>query len=588
MENSEIAAAFRRMGLLLQIQGANPFRVRAYENAAHTVDDATEPMAKLLERGEDLTTLEGIGKEMALNIKELVETGLLGKLEQLGAEIPLSLIDIVALPGVGPKKAKRLWQELGITEVAALGAAAQAGEISKLSGFGTKSERQILAGIERQQRYASRLRLDEVDRQAMPLLEYLRAVPGVRKVEVAGSYRRRRETVGDLDVLAVAAKPDALMKAFAEYPKVKSVEKSGDTRATVILDSGFQVDLRVVPSKSFGAALVYFTGSKAHNIKLRQRAIDRGTRLSEYGVFDVSKLDEGEAEGDPWAGKYLAGSTEKSVYRSVELPWIPPELREDRGEIKAAEAGELPKLLVEKDLRGDLQTHSTWSDGKNSIEEMVVAALERGYEYLAITDHSPLLAMTGGLNATKLRQQWAQIETVQQRHPEIRILRGQEVDILEDGTLDMDDETLSELDIVLVAIHSNFDLPMTAQTERVVKALSHPAVHIWAHPLARRFGKRDEIKIDLDAALHCALEHGVAVEHNALPQRLDLRDVHLLKARELGLKIAIGTDAHAVDQLDLIHYGVEQARRAWLTKKDVLNAMTLPQLEKWLHRGHPS
>jgi DNA polymerase (family 10) len=362
------------------------------------------------------------------------------------------------------------------------------------------------------------------------------------------------------------------------------VEKSGDTRATVILESGFQVDLRVVPSKSWGAALVYFTGSKAHNIKLRQRAIDRGARLSEYGVFDVSSLEEGKGDGDPWAGKYLAGSTEQSVYGSVDLPWIAPELREDRGEIKAAEAGELPKLLTAKDLRGDLQTHSTWSDGKNSIEEMAIAAAAKGYEYLAITDHSPLLAMTGGLNRTKLEQQWAQIDTVQQRHPEIRILRGQEVDILEDGSLDMDDATLEELDIVLVAIHSNFDLPMAAQSERVVKALSHPAVHIWAHPLARRFGKRDEIKIDLDQALHCALEHGVAVEHNALPQRLDLRDVHLLKARELGLKISIGTDAHSVDQLDLIHYGVEQARRAWLTKKDVLNTMPLSRLLQWLGR----
>ncbi|MCP4202264.1 MAG: DNA polymerase/3'-5' exonuclease PolX [bacterium] len=585
MENSEIAAVFRRMGLLLQIQGANPFRVRAYENAAHTVDDATEPMAKLIERGDDLTALEGIGKEMALNIEELVATGRLTKLDQLGSEIPLSLIDIVALPGVGPKKAKRLWQELGIVEVDALGKAAKAGEIAKLAGFGVKSEQQILAGIERRKRYTNRLSLAEVDRQAAPLLEYLRAVPGVRKVEVAGSYRRRRETVGDLDVLAVASRPTELVEAFGAYSKVESVEKAGDTRSTVILESGFQVDLRVVPTKSWGAALVYFTGSKAHNIKLRQRAIERGMRLSEYGVFDESNLEESEEAADPWAGEYFAGKTEKSVYSSLELPWIPPELREDRGEIKAARAGKLPRLLTEKDLRGDLQTHSTWSDGRNSIEEMVLAAIAKGYEYIAITDHSPFLAMTGGLNSRKLRQQWAQIETVQQRYPEIRILRGLEVDILEDGTLDMDDETLDELDIVLVAIHSSFDLPASVQTERVLKALSHPAAHIWAHPLARRLGKRDEIKIDLDQALHCAREHGVAVEDNAHPQRLDLRDVHLLKARELGLRVAIGTDAHAVDQLDLIHYGVEQARRAWLTKKDVLNTLPLSRLLKRLGSG---
>ncbi|MFQ5526456.1 MAG: DNA polymerase/3'-5' exonuclease PolX [Thermoanaerobaculia bacterium] len=584
MDNAEIASVFRRIGLLLQIQGANPFRVRAYENAAHTVDDAVEPMAKLVERGDDLTALDGIGKEMAANIRELVETGSLGKLEQLGSEIPISLIDIVALPGVGPKKAKRLWQEMGITEVNALAEAALAGEISKLSGFGVKSEQQILAGIERQRRYANRLSLAQVDTQATPLLEYLREISGVRKLEVAGSYRRRRETIGDLDILAVASKPERLVRGFGEYPLVASIEKAGDTRATVILESGFQVDLRVVPAKSWGAALVYFTGSKAHNIKLRQRAIERGMRLSEYGVFDETGLDEGEGEGDPWAGEYVAGKSERTVYSSVQLPWVPPELREDRGEVKAAASKRLPKLIREQDLRGDLQTHSNWSDGKNSIEEMVVAAKARGYEYLAVTDHSPLLAMTGGLDRHKLKQQWAQIEAVQDRHPEVRILKGMEVDILENGSLDMDEQSLEELDLVLVAIHSSFDLSTADQTARVLKALSHPRAHIWAHPLARRMGKRDEIKIDLDAALHCAVENGVAVEHNAHPQRLDLRDVHLLKARELGLDVAIGTDAHAVDQLDLIHYGVEQARRAWLTKKDVLNAMPLKPLLKWLDK----
>ncbi len=582
MDNPEIASVLRRMGLLLQIQGANPFRVRAYENAAHTVDAATEPMAKLVERGADLTVLDGIGKEMAASIAELVTSGSLAKLEELGNEIPVSLVDVVALPGVGPKKARRLWEELGIRDVTALAEAALAGEISRLRGFGARSEQQILAAIERRRKFASRLPLAEVDRLAEPLLAYLRKVPGVRRVEAAGSYRRRRETVGDLDVLAVASKPERLIRAFGEYSRVESLEKAGNTRATVILQSGFQVDLRVVPAKSWGAALVYFTGSKAHNIKLRQRALEHGMRLSEYGVFDESALEEGAGDGDRWSGDYVAGKTEKAVYAALELPWITPELREDRGEIDAAQAKKLPRLVAEKDLRGDLHSHSTWSDGKSSIEEMARAARAKGYEYLAVTDHSPLLAVANGLDRHRLVRQWAEIDAVQARQPEIRILKGLEVDILEDGSLDMDDETLAELDIVLVSIHSHFDLPASAQTERVIKALSHPATRIWAHPLARRFGKRDEIRLDLDAVLHCALEKGVAIEHNALPQRLDLKEVHLLKARELGLMVSIGTDAHAVDQLDLVPYGVEQARRAWLTRKNVLNAMPLARLSRWL------
>lgn len=369
------------------------------------------------------------------------------------------------------------------------------------------------------------------------------------------------------------------MERFLAYPDIADVEMSGDTRASVRLDSGVDVDLRVVEERSYGAALVYFTGNKGHNIKLRERGQERGLRISEYGVFEESGDEE---EGDPWAGKWVAGKSEEDVYAQVDLPWMPPEMREDRGEIAAAIEGELPEPITLDDMRGDLQMHSTWSDGKNSVEEMLTACAERGYEYFALTDHSKSLAMTGGMDAEKIRRQWQEIEEVQARHPEIRLLRSQEVDILVDGSLDQDEDVLEELDIVVISVHSRFELPAAQQTARILEAVQHPQVNILAHPTGRIINRRPPFEFDLEEVLAACVEHNVAVELNAHPERLDLKDTHLIRAKELGAKIVISTDSHRASELALMRYGIDQARRAWLTKRDVLNTRSLKQFLKAL------
>ena len=581
MENLEIAKVLSQMADLLEIQDANPFRVRAYRNAARLVDGHAMPMRKLVEES-DLTELPGIGKEMARHIHELIETASLSALDELAEKIPRSLIDVMELPGVGPKKAKKLWKELDIETVDELEQRAENGEVAALDGFGEKSQQKILAGIQQFRHHRSRFKLVEADLLVTPLLEYLQESPEVDRLEVAGSYRRRVETVGDIDLLAIASNAEAVMDRFTSYPKITQVQMSGSTRGRVSLQSGLEVDLRILTEPSYGAALVYFTGSKEHNIKLRKRAIERGLRLSEYGVFRGEDDDqEDSGEKDPWAGEQVAGRTEEEVYATVDLPWIAPELREDRGEVEAAAKGDLPVLVELADMKGDLQMHSTWSDGKNSIEEMVAACAARGYEYMALTDHSKALAMTGGLDAKRVREQWEEIEEVQALHPEIRILRSQEVDILADGTLDQEDDVLEELDLVVISVHSRFDLPAAEQTARILVALQHPQVDILAHPTGRLINRRPPFELQIDEVLHCAKENGVVVELNAHPERLDLKDTHLVLARELGLKTAISTDAHRARDLDLMHYGVEQARRAWLSKADVVNALPL---EEFLHQ----
>ena len=582
MDNHQIARTLREMADLLQIQEANPFRVRAYQNAAHTVDDQATPLEKMLADGADLTKLPGIGKEMASHIAELVETGGLKALEELGTAVPRSLIDVMRLPGVGPKKAKKLWQEIGATTVEEIEIAASTGRIAELDGFGARSQEKILEGIERMRRQSGRFRLGDADREIEPIVEALSAMKQVRKLDVAGSYRRRKETVGDIDLLAVSTKAEPVIEAFVSHPSVAVVDMAGETRASIVLGSGLQVDLRVLPPESYGAGLVYFTGSKEHNIKLRQRGVERGLKISEYGVFRVSEDDEPD---DPRSGDLVGGRTEKQVYAAVDLPWIRPELREDRGEIEAAVAGGLPKVIESEDLKGDLQMHTTWSDGKASIEEMVAACEARGYSYLAITDHSKALAMAGGLDATGLKAQWKEIEKVQERHPKLRILKSMEVDILGDGRLDLEEEMLAQLDLVVVAIHSRFGMSFEQQTARLVKALQHPAVNVLAHPTGRKINRRAAYGFDLDEVFGCAKENGVALELNAHPARLDLRDTHLMLAREMGVKIVINTDAHSVEDLDLMHYGVEQAQRAWLTRGDVLNTLPVAKLLAVLGRA---
>jgi DNA polymerase (family 10) len=581
LDNPEIARTLEEVADILEIQNANAFRIRAYRNAVRTVETVTVPLRRWVEEGRNLTDLPGIGKEMAGHIREMVETGTLGFRDELLAAVPRSLIELMRLPRLGPKKARRIWDELQIGSVDELEAAAREGRIAALSGFGAKSQEKILAGIAEYRQHGSRFLLPEAERAVEPLLAWLRGIPEVERLEVAGSYRRRQETVGDIDLLAIASRPAPVMEAFRAYAQVDKVLMAGDTRSTVVLGSGLQVDLRVVPAECYGAALVYFTGSKEHNVKLRRRAVERGLRISEYGVFSVQPEDAGAAAADPC----IAGREEADVYATVGLAWIPPELREDHGEIELAAAGRLPQLIRVEDLRGDLHMHSTWSDGRNSIAEMVAACVARGYEYMVVSDHSKSLAMTGGLDAYRLREQWKEIDEVRALHPEIRILRAMEVDILGDGSLDLEDEMLAGLDLVLVSLHSRLDLPAGQQTERVLRALEHPEVNIFCHPTARLINRRKPADFDLEAVLRRAAGLGVAVELNASPHRLDLRDAHLRLARDLGCKVVIDTDSHRTRELDQMRYGVEQARRAGLGPGDVLN--TLPFDEFWatIRRG---
>jgi DNA polymerase (family 10) len=574
MENGEIARALADVGTLLEIKGANPFRIRAYENAARAVADHSVPIRTVVAEGGDLTELPGIGKDMARYITELVTTGKLSVLEALTREIPYSLLDLVRLPGVGPKRAKKLWSDLGVTTIDALEHAARGGQVAELDGFGAKTQQRILDGIAKLKERGSRLRLVDADELVAPLLAYLEEHPGLRRVTVAGSLRRRLETIGDIDILGVTDDPTAAMAHFTAYPRVARVELAGETRGTVVLESGLQVDLRLVPDESFGAALQYFTGSKAHNVKLRTRAVARGLSISEYGVFE---------EGDGGEGRRVAGETEESVYAVVGLPWIPAELREDRGEIEAAAAHALPDLVTLGDIRGDLQMHTTWSDGKEPLATMVDACAAKGYAYLAITDHSKNLAMTGGLDAKRLQEQWVEMDEVMGERPAIRLLRSLEIDILRDGSLDLEDELIERLDVVLVSVHTLLDLPAAEQTRRIVRALEHPRVHVLAHPTGRLLGRRDPIAFDLETVLQCAKERGVAVELNAHPHRLDLKDTHLIRARELEIPIVISTDAHNPRDLDHMQYGVEQARRAGLETRHVLNARSLEDLTAFLH-----
>ncbi len=579
LNNAEIAQVLEEVADVLEIQNENTFRVRAYRNAARTIEVQTAPLSRLVEEGSPLTELPGIGKEMANHIKEMVETGTLGFRDKLLAEVPRSLIELVRLPGVGPKKARKLWDDLKICSVDELEEAAKAGRIASVAGFGAKTQEKILAGIQDWRQHTSRMLLIEAERFVEPLVGYLRAIPEVERLEVAGSYRRRRETVGDIDLLAIATVPGPVMEGFLHYPQVAKTLAAGDTKSSVTLGSGLQVDLRVVPPDCYGAALVYFTGSKEHNVKLRRRAVEQGLRISEYGVFRVHEDAREE---------FVAGREEADVYASVGLPWIPPEMREDRGEIEAAVRGSLPRLIETSDMRADLHMHSIWSDGRQTIEEMVEACAARGYEYMVISDHSKVLAMTNGLDAYRLREQWKEIDEIRARHPEIRILRSMEVDILADGSLDLEDEMLAGLDMVLVSLHSRFDLPQAQQTERVLRALEHPEVNVFCHPTARIINRRKGAEMDLDLIFRRAAELGVALELNSSPNRLDLRDDHLRLARELGCRFVINTDSHRIIELDLMRYGIDQARRAGLEPRHVLNTLPYEEFRKAIERPQTS
>jgi DNA polymerase (family 10) len=567
IHNPEIARLLERYALLLEIDRANPFRVRAYRNAARVVENLPRDVSAMLGEGADLSELPGIGKDLAHKLAEIVSTGKFAELKEIEKRVPGALADLADVPGLGPKRVKLLFETLNIKSMAGLAQAARRGRLHELPGFGAKLEQTILKATEAHVSGEQRVRLFAAEQVAIPLVKYLETLKGIEKVIVAGSYRRRKETVGDLDILAIHPDGAKAIGHFVKYNEVASVLAEGTTRATVKLKSGLQVDLRVVPAKSYGAALLYFTGSKAHNILLRQMGVKRGLKINEYGAFRKEK--------------WLAGRDEKDMYAQLGLPYIEPELRENTGEIEAAKAGRLPHLVTLKDIKGDLHAHTGASDGNATLEEMAEAARARGYEYLAISDHSKHVGITHGLDAKRLARQINAIDRLNARFRGFRLLKSAEVDILPDGKLAMDGGVLAELDIVTAAIHTQFT---GDQTARLIRAMDHPHVHIIAHPTGRLIGEREAYAVDMRKVMQAALERGCHLEVNGQPARLDLNDSHCKMAKEMGLKLALITDAHSADTLDYMRGAVDQARRGWLSPKDVLNTRGWAELAKLLKR----
>jgi len=571
IQNADVAAIFSRIANLLEIEEANPFRVRAYRNAARTISSLSRNIADMVAAGEDLSILSGIGRDLAEKIGEIVRTGSLKQLEKLEKRVPAALNAVMDIPGLGPKRVAALHQQLGITSRSELKAAAEKQQIRGLDGFGPKTEQSILEALQQPEAQRQRILLKEAEQRAEPLLAYLRGGKGIKKMAVAGSYRRRKETVGDLDILVSCKKDARVMERFTSYEDVRKVVSSGDTRSTVLLKSGLQVDLRVLPAVGYGAGLHYFTGSKAHNIAVRKRGIQRGYKINEYGVFKN--------------GKRVAGKTESEVYQKVGLTYIPPELREDGGEIAAAENDALPRLISLEDIRGDLHCHTTDSDGRASIREMARAACDRGYDYLAITDHSRKVRMANGLDAERLADQIERIERLDEELEDIRLLKGIEVDILEDGRLDLPDDILKELDLRVCSVHYHQNLSRKKQTRRILKAMENPYFNILGHPTGRLIGRRKPMEVDMQQIVRAAGENGCILELNAEPERLDLNDHYCRMAAENDVKIAISTDAHSSDSLDFMRFGIGQARRGWLQAEKVINTRRCPQMLECIQRS---
>ncbi|MGE5253388.1 MAG: DNA polymerase/3'-5' exonuclease PolX [Planctomycetaceae bacterium] len=572
MENRAIADVFTEIADILEIQGENPFRVRSYRNAARTIADMSQSVEALVRAGENLEEIPGIGKSISEKIRELLSSGKSHSLEELRSQIPRGLTELLKLEGLGPKKVKVLYDELNVDSIDRLEKSAQAGRLRDLPGMGIKTEEKILKSIEHYRAGMGRFKLSVGFQYAEALLRHLKGVAGVKRLDPAGSFRRRRETIGDLDILAICGKGCKVMDRFTGYGDVAEVLARGETKSSVRLKCGLQVDLRVLEEGSYGAALHYFTGSKAHNVAIRERAKEKGLKVSEYGVFRAK--DE----------KRLSGAEEADVFKAVGLPSIPPELREDRGEIQAAEKGKLPRLIEPSDIRGDLQMHTTASDGKNSILEMAKKAKEMGYAYIAITDHSKAVRVAGGMDEKQLAKHLKEIEKADGQISGVRILKGVEVDILPDGSLDLKDDILKECDVVLASVHSRFNMEEEEMTRRVIKAIKNPNVKILAHPTGRLILEREPFKINLQAVVKAAMDQGVVMEINAYPDRLDLKDVDARRARDLGARLAINTDAHSVMQLELMKFGVFTARRGWIEAKDVINTLPLEGLLKTLKR----
>jgi DNA polymerase (family 10) len=570
MKNQQIATIFKEIAELLELKGGNSFRIRAYRRAAQNLDGLVQDVAMLTE--DELMDIPGIGKDLAGKVREYVETGAIAKHEELKKDIPAGVLELLRVPGLGPKKAKLFYDRLKITSAEALKAAITEGRLAGLSGIQKKTEENILRGIAALKKGSERTPLGRALPLAEEIVRRLKNAAPVGRIEVAGSIRRRRETVRDIDILVTSARPQEVMEVFVHLPHVNRVLAHGETKSSMVTDEGIQVDLRVVDEDSFGAALQYFTGSKEHNIRLREMAVKAGLKINEYGVFKGV------------AGKKIGGKTEEDIYRALGLAWVPPELREDRGEIDLARENRLPDLVTLDDIKGDLHVHTKWSDGSHDLGTIIDAARKQGYSYIAITDHTKGLGVAHGLDAKRLAEQGREIDAANRRLSGFRVLKGTEIDIRADGRLDLPERALSSLDIVVASIHSGFNQPREQMTKRLLAAIRNPRVSIIAHPTGRLLGEREPYAVDMAAVLREAARCGVAMEVNAYPLRLDLNDIHVRMAKDLGVPLVISTDTHVMTQLDQMAYGVAVARRGWAERGDVLN--TLP-VEKLLLRIRP-
>jgi DNA polymerase (family 10) len=583
--NSAVADTLSLMADILQILDANRFRIIAFQNAAEAVRELAQPIQAIYNEG-NLKSVPHVGAGIAGLIAELLERGEVAEIEELKTKVPLGVVEMLQVPDLGPKKARRLWEEVGITSVAELKSAAEAGKLRTLKGFGAKSEQKILQGIELMSRRGDgRTPIGVARPLALSLAESLQAAlpPGtVQKLEITGSLRRWKETIGDVDMLVVSEQPAAVMKAFQTLPQVDQVIGAGDTKSSILLGNGLQVDLRVVDAKHWGAALQYFTGSKEHNVEVREIALRQGWSLNEYGLTATGS-------GSAPEGEQRFFAEEAELYEFLGLAWVPPQLRENRGEIQAAREHALPRLIELGDIRGELHGHSTWSDGAASIAEMAEVARARGYSYWGVCDHSAGLGMVGGLDAERIAQQAEEIAALNAEWAkagiDFRLLRGTEAEILADGSLGLPDEVLAELDVVVASIHSGLRQDRETITARCLKAIENPHVDILGHPTGRMIGSRPPADLDMEAVLQACAATGTAVEINAHPSRLDVNDVYARRAVELGCKISINSDAHELSGMEMMPYGIATGRRAWLTPADVINTLSLPDLLKWLKKA---
>lgn len=571
MKQLEVADIFEEIACLLELKGENPFRIRAYQRAAMNLRNLPEDLEQRVEAGT-LEEIPGIGRDLAQKIEEIVTTGRLAFLEKIRRQLPGSLVQLMKVPGVGPKTARQVYDRFKVKSLAELERIVRSGQLRKLPGFKERKEENLLRGIRLVQAGQERMPLGIALGLGEEVVAALQRLKEVRRISLAGSLRRRQETIGDIDVLITSTHPEKVMAAFVELPVVERVQAHGQTKASVRTKQGIQVDLRVVEPESFGAALVYFTGSKAHNIKIRSLAQRQGLTINEYGVFSKG------------GKRRLAGQEEEQVYRALGLSWVAPELREDLGEVEASQAGRLPRLIERADLRGSFHNHSDWTDGSHPIEEVALSARRQGYRYMLLSDHSRSLRVAGGLQVKELLQQKRQVAQLNSRLAPFRILMGSEVDILPDGRMDFPDEVLRELDVVIAAVHSGFKQPARVMTARIVKALQNRYVNILAHPTGRLIGERDPYEVDLDAVFRAAAQTGAALELNCYTRRLDLNDQQARRAKELGATLVLSTDTHVLQQLEDISLGLSMARRAWLGPADLLNTLPVRKLLDWVDR----